>query len=146
MKRIDVFRILFLVTVLSFSFHAFGHPPCQPERESRNSAHHDWRDAQSWVDCYANEVRLIWIDYVFADSEVERMQLRVQLILAQISLREAEVKAERLREKLDRAQTALNVCLAFAYRRCGCPVHDTQSLTSCHCSYNTWNNWCHCPY
>ena len=68
-----------------------------------------------------------------------------QIIMAGLYLRRAESTASSRRQERNTAQNALNVCLAHAYRTCGCVVHHTESVTSCSCSYNTWNGWCHCP-
>ena len=60
-------------------------------------------------------------------------------------IKKAEKVAKEKREKLKSARNVRDYCIGTAYRTCGCATHHTESITSCSCDYNTWNNWCQCP-
>ena len=151
MKRIRILSFGLIVTLLFLSrLSAFGHSPCQSERDARDSAKKAYDAAQDWVDYYESQKTLIMIKKAKLQAknptdELGLAALDQDYIDAHISSTAAAKEAARLQVSLTQAQNALNVCFAHAYRTCGCAVHHTESLTSCGCSYNTWNNWCHCP-
>lgn len=144
MKNIRILSFGILVTLLSFSgIRAFGHSPCQSEQKTVDTAERESRNA----------------DRILKNLKIEEVDLLVQASgdrdnaatyghkLSEIEkkIKKAEKVAKEKREQLQSARNTRDVCIAHAYRTCGCTVHHTESLTSCSCYYNTWNGWCHCP-
>ena len=141
MKRIHIFSFIILVTLFFFSrLHAFGESPCQTEREAVNSAEEERDDAKKTVRIIKLEIGyILFLDDSDAEDRAEDLEEALE------RLEEAKKVLEEKEEALKRAKNARDVCLAYAYRTCGCSVSHTESLTSCSCDHKVWNGWCHCP-
>ena len=135
MKSIKILSITLFVTLLIFSgLYAFGHPPCQTETKAVDEAEDTLNEAKETVNSIYKEIGKA----ALAGDWAEGVRLYEELQRAKNAVEDAE-------EALKTARNARDVCLAHAYRTCGCAVHDTENPTSCSCYYRTWNGWCHCP-
>lgn len=139
MKNIKLLSIIFLIMTLFFgALHAHGHPPCETEKKAVDDAQGVLDDAQELLGQYERNLAILLL------GSKDGIPPSV--------LQSAEEQIENQKNVVEDAEKALkdakrdrDFCLAFAYRDCGCPVHDTQTLSSCGCDYKRWNGFCPCP-
>ena len=143
MKRIHIFSIAVLVTTLFFSgLNAYGHSPCSSENEAVNTARNEYDRAKENVKAIQARITAIYIKNAKGQgSDTDGADLSA----LRKDLEEAKEVKKTKSNNLQSAENVRDNCLAHAYRTCGCATHHTESLTSCGCSYNSWNGWCHCP-
>ncbi len=137
MKSIKILSITLLVTTLFFgAHHAHGHPPCQTEKKAVDDAQSVLDDEQALLDQYELTLTLLLSNKSTPPSVIRSAAEQVE--------NQKEV-VDNAKEALETAKRDRDFCIAFAYRSCGCPVHDTQTLSSCGCDYRKWNGFCPCP-
>ncbi len=145
MKRIHILSFTLLIKLLFLSgLSAFGHSPCQPERDARDRAQREYDAAKSWSDFYWWESAFalwdtFWSDHDDPSGQLDRNEYTIDYLTAGQDIDQSSTELDAASDSLQSAENALSFCLAYAYRTCGCTVHHTESLTSCSCSYNTWN-------
>lgn len=145
MKIISV-TLLIAFSVLFLNVDIFGHDPCQSEQ----SAYDDAVKAANKASRNHTIAVAAWSTYlaVLADKgkppapltkdEAHKLSLlSAAAFIAYLDLQDANDTKERKKRSLDN-------CRAWDKRPCGCSIAHTQNITSCYCSYNNWNGWCHC--
>ena len=90
------------------------------------------------------DIKLEIVSILFFDDSDDEDRAE-DYLEARERLKEAEKVLEEKEEALKKAQNALDHCLAFAYRSCGCSVQHTQTLSSCSCDKKMWTGFCPCP-